>query len=555
MNKNVHRLHKHITIVSSVMLMLLVGVWYGFAFVEHTDPSEAASCTIDAKLVNSCRPWLGAAAGSYPGVGSTQNQILAHESRIGRKVDIAHMYHPVGNRPLSAENKYFVNRANTILSVTWKPGGDSWASAGGGDAAVNAAIDATADDFKSMGSTKIMLTLAHEPEDDVSGGASGCTTYKGTAGTPADYRAMWHNVRNRFDAKGVTNVVWVMNYMGFSTWDCMIDDLWPGNSYVDWVMWDPYTENGDFNGLISRFYNWLNSNSSSNYAYTSKPWGIAEWGSWHNATQASTYNLYQGAKAAVEANTFPRLKAYIIFDYGATTRIHYDKDGNTDSVELNAYKTFANSATFSEPTTTPPSTPPGTPPSSSGGSNNNPGPGTPANPSPAAGSPNNVTATTGQVVVSADTQTELNGGLVVLDPQNVTDPERIKNIQKVEYYEGGKLIQTVTEPPFALDSSKLNPGSHSITERVYFKDGTQSERSQVLSVQNTTTQVPPEKKSISPRMIIGSSIAGLAGLSTLIYFTRGMWLSVWSRLFGKNNVPPSTGGFPTQIIYPGAPKT
>ena len=50
---------------------------------------------------------------------------------------------------------------------------------------------------------------------------------------------MWHNVRHRFDALGVTNVVWVMNYTGYVTGQCLTKDLWPGNDYVDWVMWDP----------------------------------------------------------------------------------------------------------------------------------------------------------------------------------------------------------------------------------------------------------------------------------------------------------------------------
>ena len=54
---------------------------------------------------------------------------------------------------------------------------------------------------------------------------------------------MWHNVRERFDAAGVTNVVWVMNYLGYPTSYCAAKDFWPGNDYVDWVMWDPYPKN------------------------------------------------------------------------------------------------------------------------------------------------------------------------------------------------------------------------------------------------------------------------------------------------------------------------
>ncbi|MDB5185807.1 MAG: hypothetical protein JWL85_330, partial [Candidatus Saccharibacteria bacterium] len=239
----------------------------------------------------------------------------------------------------------FANRADTILSVTWKPA-EVWSDASGSNEVVNAEIDAAANDIKSLGATKIMLTLYHEPEDNVSGGAESCdpttTTYKGTNGTPADYRAMWQNVRNRFDALQVTNVVWVMNYMGFSTWDCMIKDLWPGNNLVDWVEWDPYTSNGDFSGLVSRFYGYLEANSDAEHDFVSKPWGLAEWGSWKTATQANTYALYDGAKAALEANTFPRLKSYQIFDVSGTSRISYDSAASFDQAEVDSYKSFAN---------------------------------------------------------------------------------------------------------------------------------------------------------------------------------------------------------------------
>src|SRR5215831_7736788 len=61
--------------------------------------SRAATCTVSTKLVNSCRPWLGAAANKYPGVtvNDYKAQLLAHESAIGRQVDVAHTYHAVGS--------------------------------------------------------------------------------------------------------------------------------------------------------------------------------------------------------------------------------------------------------------------------------------------------------------------------------------------------------------------------------------------------------------------------------------------------------------------------
>lgn len=328
--------------------------------VAHAEEAPPAECVISEKLVNSCRPWLGAAVDNYPGItGAHEHEIYAHEERIGRQLDAVHLYHAPGTRPLSDEDRLFANRENTILSVTWQPS-TTWAEADGRNASVNALIDDTAEDFLSLGSTKVMLTLHHEPEDQISGGADGCSNslYIGNAGTPADFRAMWRNVRERFDAKGVQNVVWVLNYMGAQKWDCLVDDMYPGDDLVDWVMWDPYTEREtDFSVFVGRFYNVLTNTSDATpdengvtHDYLSKPWGLAEWGSWHNATPENAYEVYRTAKQAVENNVFPRLKYYSVFDVSATCRIAYDRDGNYDATELQLYKEFANSPVFTNPT-------------------------------------------------------------------------------------------------------------------------------------------------------------------------------------------------------------
>ena len=311
-----------------------------------TPDAVADECVLTALLVNPCRPMLGANAGNYPNVtAGYRPQLEGHEARIGRTVDVVHLYHVPGTRPLDEIDSYFATRPNTILSVTWKPA-ELWADAGGSSEVVNAQIDAAADDLIALGTTKVMLTLHHEPENDVTGGASGCTYYSGDYGTPAEYRAMWRNVRDRFDAKGVTNVVWVMNYMGFVEWDCMVDDLWPGNDLVDWVVWDPYTDSVPWAQTVGRFYDYLENASSPEYAYASKPWGLGEWSVWRNATQAFTYQYYEDARASVAAGAFPRLKLYSVFDNAVTTprtsRIGYDSKGNFDQTEIDHYAAFAN---------------------------------------------------------------------------------------------------------------------------------------------------------------------------------------------------------------------
>jgi hypothetical protein len=338
-----------------VLIIAAVLVATLFRSQTKTEVGEAVGCTVSATLVNSCRPWFG---GFSFRTGSLTADVADVESRIGRSLEIVRSYFPLGRIPLNNENKTMINRANTIVFTNYKPA-VPWVNAAGGNATINGQIDAAADSIKSMAPKKIMLSLDAEPEDDVSSGVS-CTTLaaKHPSGSPADYRAMWQNVRNRFDAKGVTNVVWVMNYMGFSRWDCIVKDMYPGNNLVDWVMWDPYAGNGEtWDSTIARFYNLLTNQSDASHSFTSKAWGIAEWGSWHS-NQTNTYQYYADAKTAIETNRYPKLKLYSFFDSTgvADSRIDYTLGGVSDITELTNFRTLANSTAFQDPTSeTPPS--------------------------------------------------------------------------------------------------------------------------------------------------------------------------------------------------------
>jgi len=303
--------------------------------------------TVDALLVPSCGVWLGGFANSHPGVTTFKDRILDHETRIGRQVSFVHTYHQPTDTGLSSDDIYFVNRANTYLLANWKPV-TLWADADGSNSTVNARIDSFANSIKSVAPKKIMLVIYHEPENDVSGGASGCgsITYVGSAGTPADYVAMWANVRARFDALGVNNVVWAMNYMSNSSWSCLKDDLWPGNNLVDWVLYNRYPGDSDtWASSMGEMYTWLTDNSDATHDYLSKNWGVGEWGSWAH-TQANAYQLYDDGATAIANGMYPRLKLYTVFDSGSSFVDYDDDTGLPDAVELQHYSDFANSAGF-----------------------------------------------------------------------------------------------------------------------------------------------------------------------------------------------------------------
>lgn len=385
----------HVEIFFAIVFIAIIG----FIGAKVLTSSFAASpCDPTANLYNPCRPLVGAAAGGYNMVGSDQaSQFAFADKRLNdpsvltspskavtlkTTLDVYHTYHTVGNNNL---NSFEVNtiKSNTLLATNYKPS-DNWSDAAGGNASVNANIKAFADKIKAAGPHKVLLSIYHEPEDNIKSDPN-CpnTAYKGSSGTPADYVAMWHNVRKIFDQEGVTNVVWSMNYMGYSKWNCNVASLWPGNSYVDWVTWDNYgSGNGtSFVSSVKDFYNYLSSTSNSTHNYTSKVWGLNEFG-YHAAgsTQAGAINYWNDAEASIKNNTFPKLKLYNVFDtsVNGTSQVGMDFSGKPSTDEQAAYNSFvkavqalgnnggtSNSAPAPAPAPAPTPTPTPTPPSSS----------------------------------------------------------------------------------------------------------------------------------------------------------------------------------------------
>jgi hypothetical protein len=316
---------------------------------------QSGSCVVTAKLVNPCRPWLGAYGKGYPQKpAGLKSQVLYHEQRTGRQGDIVRGdYHVDDQTSFSADELYFINRPNTTLLIDWKVDKTNWAAASGGNATINARIDQMADTMKAVAPHKVMLVVYHEPENDVTSD-SNCPSinFKGTAGTPTDYRNMWRNVENRFRAKGVDNVVYVFDVEGYKPFNCLVNDLYPGNDLVDWVMFDIYSHGGQttYQSAVGPFYQWLTANSNAQHDYLSKPWGSGEYGI-HGVNQATAYAFYDALKQNVDNNTFPNIKAYIIFDSDAGSggqptvngegRIEYDATGTLDPVEQQHYNGFA----------------------------------------------------------------------------------------------------------------------------------------------------------------------------------------------------------------------
>ncbi|HUD11364.1 MAG TPA: fibronectin type III domain-containing protein [Candidatus Saccharimonadia bacterium] len=371
--------------VFAVLLLVVTAVAgqliYSNPAVAATDP-----CTMNTLLVNSCRPLLGAYTTGYPDIsGGALGQVEAAESRIGRQYDIVHTGYHTGPSQLTSEEITLANRANTNIFLDWKPdtGANAWLNsdgvANGGQASIDAGIVQMANSIKSVPS-KVLLTLWAEPENDVTPGTVSSTTPSpgtstpacpggvnlvGDAGSPAQYIAMWQNVRNIFAQQGVTNVLWVMTDETYAPFTCLTTLLYPGNSAVDWMAFDTYdrgltgaegTSTAPFEGTAGAWYNHLEQVNNATTNFVSKPWAVGEFGSCiDSSSQAQVDSYYADAKYSVDNNLYPNIKLYTDFDAPGSgvaapggCQVGYTPNGVLDPTTQADYNRFADDPLFTD---------------------------------------------------------------------------------------------------------------------------------------------------------------------------------------------------------------
>jgi hypothetical protein len=351
-------------ILAAIFIVAAAGIGALVAYLltgSHSTapPSSTGDCTPSAMLVNPCRPWFGAAANGNPGASDSKvTQFDYLERLIGQRLDIFRDYHSppgsnsLGDLPLNSDEKQLAGRPGTYIDVNWKPAA-TFALADGGNAVVNREIDQAAASIKSVAPHKIFMTIWWEPQNDITSdpGANCYLNPNAAGGTPAQYIAMWRNVENRFRAAGVTNVVWAMDYQAPANgrYDCLVPLLWPGNSLVDWVIYDTYSRNGyaTWDNTVGRFYHVLASDSSPSVDFNSKPWGLGEFGTCANANTAAANDFYVQAKNAFDAGTYPKLKMYLAYadtgghQAGPGCLSNYNNYGQPDTAKQANFNQFA----------------------------------------------------------------------------------------------------------------------------------------------------------------------------------------------------------------------
>ena len=146
-------------------------------------------------------------------------------------------------------------------------------------------LDAVAAKVKAT-SYKFIVDI--DPETDDRPDIGGTAKIRAAAGTRAEYVAAYRHIVDRFRAKGVTNILWGWTMSGWTASDPSkawnLQQLWPGSSYVNIIMWDPYNHSASnwrsFSQLVAPFYNAIRGGLLDPVDANAKklPLGLGEYG-------------------------------------------------------------------------------------------------------------------------------------------------------------------------------------------------------------------------------------------------------------------------------------
>ncbi len=315
-------------------------------------PAAGAStkaCGVNRKLIPDCGILWGAAAGGHTGIPTT-TAVHSFETLTQRTQSVFHTYQRgTGTLFPTPEEIALAKEPGhpRIPFINWKPAEASWASIARGNAKIDAFLDNLAAYIKKNYPYRFFMTVQHEPENDV-------VQRAGSGYTASDYAAMYRHVVQRLRAKGATNIIYVICYMGNRAWGSVPwhDQLYPGNDIIDWIGDDCYGRStpgygyGDFNELVNRgktadgttwpgFYNWASKK------FPGKPLMMSEWGVFTGTDvnhKAAFYN-----NVGTEISAFPRFKALFYFE---TPQGKGDTRVNVPANALGPYRRLGKMARF-----------------------------------------------------------------------------------------------------------------------------------------------------------------------------------------------------------------
>lgn len=313
--------------------------------LEASTTTSPPPCTVSSILVPSCGAWLGASTPSADGTYDYVTGLAEYEKVAQNTPDILRFYKR-DDSPFPTDEEISLSERpghqRSILFYSWKPSTvHTWREIA--DGAVDDVIDAAAQRL-DLYSHQLFLAVYHEPENDEGVPGSGMTS--------DDYVDMYRHVVARIRAAEATNVVFVMNYMGFERWAGAVDRFWPGTDVVDWIAYNPYggAKNTDFGLLVNfpvepdwpGFYSWATTKAPGT------PLMLGEWGFDLNL-QPRSHRILAGASATLRSS-FPELKALIYWNDSKVggLAVRLDQDSTIGHAFAAAYRTLANDPYFNE---------------------------------------------------------------------------------------------------------------------------------------------------------------------------------------------------------------
>jgi hypothetical protein len=257
-------------------------------------------------------PASGAYLGAYvqPAADTAPAQVAAFQAfqrRIGRPLDLVHVYHP-WNQPFPSQaDRQFVDNGKVLL-LTWGGTPDTKKIIAG---QFDQMIMARAEAIKGL-HRPILMEFRHEMDRP---------NLQWAVHGPADYIRAWDHIRAIFARAGATNVSWVWCPTGYGFQVGRAQAFYPGNNEVDWVCADVYPTSGQsLQQAAAPFLRWA--------AHTGKPVIIGEFA---DNGQPSSWPGWLAA-AGQFAEQHPQIKAMVYFDADGT-----DSNGNPFAYWLGAH--------------------------------------------------------------------------------------------------------------------------------------------------------------------------------------------------------------------------
>jgi hypothetical protein len=273
---------------------------YGGGDAPNLD-SEPPSSGVSSLLVPDEGAWFGATTPRVNSSGTDAQGLAEWQAEGCRRPQIFPWYKTgAWNGQITAAERAIFDPGGgvpyAIPKYSWKVGNSSghgtWTAVANGD--YDTQIDNCADGIKQFEHT-MFFSVYHEPEDNVNSSGN----------TRAAYRAMWQRVRERFEDRGVDNVVYLLQFAGYAGHAVNgagsgFEDMYPGDDYIDWLGMDPYTHSPNRNTLdelvnatqgaptgFTGWYNWAQAN------HPTKPIMLGEFGAGNTGVQGASTNGVQ----------------------------------------------------------------------------------------------------------------------------------------------------------------------------------------------------------------------------------------------------------------------